>query len=135
MRFEEYILERTANHPSLVPMIMDGQGKASFRLACKETLEHSNFSSWLNQSALDGPERVLIDEQIYTPWHRGNEPLKQLFDRLCEEGANSFPMGWSGIATAPEGTGLSGVLSARDAGPINFPRPPGIAWGSIRFPQ
>ena len=23
-RFEEYILERTANHPSLVPMIMAG---------------------------------------------------------------------------------------------------------------
>ena len=38
-RFEEYILERTANHPSLVPMIMHGQGKARFRLACKETLE------------------------------------------------------------------------------------------------
>ena len=38
-RFEEYILERTANHPSLLPMIMDGQGKARFRLACKETLD------------------------------------------------------------------------------------------------
>ncbi len=63
-RFEEYILERTANHPSLVPMIMHGQGKASFRLACKDTLNHSNFSSWLDQAALDGPDRVLIDEEI-----------------------------------------------------------------------
>ena len=63
-RSEEYILQRTANHPSLVPMIMYGQGKASFRLACKDTLNHSNFSSWLDQAALDGPERVLIDEEI-----------------------------------------------------------------------
>ena len=58
------ILERTANHPSLVPMIMDGQGKARFRLACKETLDGTDWSSWLDQAALDGPERVLIDEEI-----------------------------------------------------------------------
>ncbi len=45
-------------------MIMYGQGKASFRLACKDTLNHSNFSSWLDQAALDGPEGVLIDEEI-----------------------------------------------------------------------
>ena len=70
-RFEEYILERTANHPSLVPMIMDGQGKASFRLACKETLDHSNFCSWIDQAALDGPDRSLIDEEI-------SECLKEL---------------------------------------------------------
>ncbi len=44
-RFEEYILERTANHPSLVPMVMYGQGKARFRLACKETLDSTDFSS------------------------------------------------------------------------------------------
>ena len=25
-RFEDYILERTGNHPSLVPMIIDGSG-------------------------------------------------------------------------------------------------------------
>ena len=65
-RFEEYILERTANHPSLVPMIMDRQGKACFRLACKETLELDNtdWSSWLDQGAPDGPDRVLIDQEI-----------------------------------------------------------------------
>ena len=63
-RFEEYILERTANHPSLAPMIMDGQGKARFRLACKETLDNTDWSSWLDQAALDGPDRVLIDEEI-----------------------------------------------------------------------
>ena len=62
--FEEYILERTANHPSLVPMIMHGQGKARFRLACKETLDGTDWSSWLDQAALDGPDRVLIDEEI-----------------------------------------------------------------------
>ena len=44
-RFEEYILERTANHLSLVPMIMYGQGKARFRLACKETLDGTDWSS------------------------------------------------------------------------------------------
>ena len=63
-RFEEYILERTANHPSLLPMIMDGQGKARFRLACKETLDGTAWSSWLDQAALDGPDRMLIDEEI-----------------------------------------------------------------------
>ncbi len=65
-RFEEYILELTANHPSLVPMIMDGQGKARFRLACKETLDGTDWSSWLDQAALDGPDSVLIDEEIST---------------------------------------------------------------------
>ena len=54
-RFEEYIQERTPNHPSLVPMIMHGQGKARFRLACKETLDGTSWSSWLDQAALDGP--------------------------------------------------------------------------------
>ncbi len=44
-RFEEYILERTANHPSLAPMIMYGQGKTRFRLACKETLDGTDWSS------------------------------------------------------------------------------------------
>ncbi len=63
-RFEEYILERTGDHPSVIPVVMDGQGKASFRLVCKETLNHSNFSSWLDQASLDGPEKVLIDEEI-----------------------------------------------------------------------
>ncbi len=53
-RFEEYILERTANHPSVIPMIMHGQGKARFRLACKEKLDGTDWSSWLDHSALDG---------------------------------------------------------------------------------
>ena len=47
-RFEEYILERTANDPSVIPMIMEQQGQLSFRLACKDTLNHNNFSSWLD---------------------------------------------------------------------------------------
>ena len=65
-RFEEYILERTANHPSLVPMITEQRDKARFRLACKETLDNTDWSSWLDQAALDGPDRVLIDEEIST---------------------------------------------------------------------
>ena len=63
-RFEEYILERTASHPSLVPMIMEERGKVCFRLACKETLDNTDWSSWLDQAALDGPDRMLIDEEI-----------------------------------------------------------------------
>ena len=63
-RFEEYILERTANHPSLVPLVMLQGDQARFRLACKETLDNTDWSSWLDQAALDGSERVLIDEEI-----------------------------------------------------------------------
>ncbi len=44
-RFEDYILERTTDYPSVIPMIMVEQEKVSFRLACKETLNNSNFSS------------------------------------------------------------------------------------------
>ena len=59
-RFEEYILERTANHPSLVPMTMDGQGKARFRLACKDTLNGTSWSSWISPPLLKfAPQRVL----------------------------------------------------------------------------
>ena len=67
-RFQEYILERTANHPALVPMIMHGQGKARFRLACKETVQAKN---------------------LLFPWHKDDEGLCQLFDRLCDEGSES----------------------------------------------
>ena len=63
-RFEVYILERTANHPSLVPMIMHGQGKARFRLACKETLDGTDWSSWLDQGALDGLGMLELDHKI-----------------------------------------------------------------------
>ena len=63
-RFEEYILERTANYPSLVPITGLKLDKVRIRPACKETLEHSSFSSWIDQRALDGPDRVLIDEKI-----------------------------------------------------------------------
>ena len=45
-------------------MVRDGQGKARFRLACKETLDGTAWSSWLDQAALDGPDRVLIDQEI-----------------------------------------------------------------------
>ncbi len=41
-RFEEYILERTAGYPSVVPMIMEQQGTISFRLACKDTLNSTH---------------------------------------------------------------------------------------------
>ncbi len=54
-RFEEYILERTGKHPSLVPIVMFRQDKVCFRLSCKETRDGTSWSSWLNQGALDGP--------------------------------------------------------------------------------
>ena len=53
-RFEEYILERTTDYPSVVPMVMLKRGKASFRLACKETLNHSNFSPSFDEASLYG---------------------------------------------------------------------------------
>ncbi len=49
-------------------MIMHGQGQARFRLACKETVQAKN---------------------LLFPWHRGDETLGKLFDRLCDEGAES----------------------------------------------
>ena len=44
-RFEEYILERTTNHPFVVPLVMEQRDKASFCLACKETLDGTRWSS------------------------------------------------------------------------------------------
>ncbi len=64
-RFEEHILERTANPPSLVPLIMYGQGKACFRLACKDTLNHSYFTSWSDEASLrGGPGMLQLDHAI-----------------------------------------------------------------------
>ena len=60
-RFDDYILERTADYPSVVPMVMLKRGKASFRLACKETLNHSNFSSWFDEASLSGPGMLQRD--------------------------------------------------------------------------
>ena len=47
-------------------MGLDGQcqGKTRFRLARKKTLDCTDWSSWLDQGALDGPDRVLIDQEI-----------------------------------------------------------------------
>ena len=64
-RFEDYILERTADYPSVVPMIMEEQGKTSFRLACKDTLNHSNFSPWFDEGSLwGGPGMLELDHAI-----------------------------------------------------------------------
>ena len=64
-RFEDSILERTADYPSVVPMIMGERGKASFRLVCKDTLNHSNFSSWLDEASLwGGPGMLQLDHAI-----------------------------------------------------------------------
>ena len=64
-RFEDYILERTADYPSAVPMIMEEQGKASFRLVCKETLNNSNFSPWFDEASLwGGPGMLELDHAI-----------------------------------------------------------------------
>ena len=64
-RFEDYILECTKDHPSVVPMIMDGQGKARFRLVCKETRNNSNFSSWFDEASLYGGSGMLrLDHEI-----------------------------------------------------------------------
>ena len=59
-RFEEYTLERTANHPSLVPRVMLKLDKVCFRLAFKDTLDGTAWSSWLEHAALDEPQRVLL---------------------------------------------------------------------------
>ena len=64
-RFEEYILERTIDYPSVVPMIMMQRGKASFPLACKDTLNHSNFSSWFDEASLHGgPGMLELDHAL-----------------------------------------------------------------------
>ncbi len=59
-----YIGERTADHPSVVPMIMEKEGKACFHLVCKETLSHSNFSSWFDGASLFGPGMLKLDHAI-----------------------------------------------------------------------
>ena len=64
-RFEDYILERTQDHPSVVPIIMEERGKVSFRLACKETLNNSSFSSWFDEASLrGGPGMLRLDHEI-----------------------------------------------------------------------
>ncbi len=63
-RLESYILDRTANHPTLVPLVMFQQDQFCFRLACKEMLDGTSWSSWLHYSALDGAGRLLLDEEI-----------------------------------------------------------------------
>ena len=64
-RFEEYILERTTDYPWVVPMIVLKRGKASFRLACKKTLNHSNFSSYFDEASLyGGPGMMQLDHEI-----------------------------------------------------------------------
>ncbi len=64
-RFEEYILERTTDYPSVVPMIVLKRGKASFRLACKKTLNNSNFSSYFDETSLyGGPGMLQLDHKI-----------------------------------------------------------------------
>ncbi len=64
-RLQEYILERTANYPALVPLVMFQQDQFCFRLACKKTLDGTSWSSWLHHSALDGAAgRLLLDEEI-----------------------------------------------------------------------
>ena len=64
-RFEDYILERTADHPSVIPIVMGSQGQACFRLTCKETLNHSNFTAWFDEASLHGgPGMLQLDHAI-----------------------------------------------------------------------
>ena len=64
-RFQDYILERTVDYPSVIPFLMEQQGKVSFRLACKEMLNHSNFSSWFDEASLyGGPGMLRLDHAI-----------------------------------------------------------------------
>ncbi len=119
-RFEEYILERTANHPSLVPMIMDGQGKARFRLACKETLDGTDWSSWLDQAALDGSDRVLIDKEISAclkdPGYSGELSYKTVSNQADSTlpGDEALPPGFEEL--------LQLVRAAAAATPLEFMR-------------
>ena len=64
-RFEKYILERTTDYPSVVPMIRERWGKISFRLACKDTLNNSHWSSWFDEASLYGGAGMLqLDHEI-----------------------------------------------------------------------
>ena len=46
-------------------MIMEERGKVSFRLACKETLNNSSFSSWFDEASLwGGPGMLQLDHEI-----------------------------------------------------------------------
>ncbi len=64
-RFEEYILERTGEHPSVIPIVMGNRGKARFRLTCKKTLNSSEFPSWFDEASLDGgPGMLQLDHEI-----------------------------------------------------------------------
>ena len=64
-RFDDYILERTTDYPSVIPIVMGSQGKACFRLVCKETLNHSNFSPWFDEASLyGGPGMLQLDHAI-----------------------------------------------------------------------
>jgi len=46
-------------------MIREKRGKVSFLLACKETLNHSNFTSWFDEASLHGgPGMLQLDHPI-----------------------------------------------------------------------
>ncbi len=63
-RFEEYILTRTGDHPSVLPVVIDEAVQIRFELVDRETRMRSGWSPLFEEDALDGPERVLIDEEI-----------------------------------------------------------------------
>ena len=64
-RFEDYILERTKDHPSVIPIIMGNQGEACFRLTCKDTRNSSEFTPWFDEASLfGGPGMLELDHAI-----------------------------------------------------------------------
>ena len=94
-RFQDYILERTVDYPSVIPFLMEQQGKVSFRLACKEMLNHSNFSSW--PVSINGTKsRVKL-----RAWDAGRDLVHSLRpDRLTGELQidSAIARHWTGVA-------------------------------------
>ena len=76
----------------MVPMIMEEQGKASFRLVCKDTLNHSNFSPWFDEASLyGGPGMMQLDHAIVVclgGWKKTDavgSPFRELLRREKED--------------------------------------------------
>lgn len=85
-RLEEYILELTANHPSLVPMIMEWQDKAGYALCAVPVRAYRQLPAVRSQECQvcvrRCPARALVKEQV---WWRGVHKNKVIYDRCRPE--------------------------------------------------
>ncbi len=74
-------------------MIVLRQGKVSFRLVCKETLNNSSFSSWFDEASLHGgPGMLRLDHEIVVclgeleEYRRSGHSVRELLRREKEDG-------------------------------------------------